>query len=264
MIVAETEEQAREAADLVEIDFDEHPVTVGLRESAAPEAQKVWPERDDNIAFFWTSSHEEDADDAMAKADRVIELDLVNNRLVTNYMKVRSAIGEYDADADRYTLTTGSQGVHLLINVLAGQIFNLDPDRFRIVTPDVGGGFGTRYFAYREYALGLHAARMLGRPVAWVADRSDHFLGDYHGRDQVSSLKLGVDARGKFLALKVDTLANMGAYLSQLSTFVPSLGGGLVSGTTGFPPSSAAFAVSSPNTIPVDAYRGAGRPEAAT
>jgi carbon-monoxide dehydrogenase large subunit len=187
----------------------------------------------------------------------------VNNRLVANYMEPRAAIGAFDPASGRYTLTTGSQGVHGLQATLADQILKVDKDRVRVVTHDVGGGFGTKAVIYREYPLLLAAAEKLGAPVKWVADRAEHFLGDAQGRDNLTTAEMALDAEGHFLALRVDILGNLGAYLSQFGPYIPWLGATMATGCYDIPALHARCRGLYTHTVPVDAYRGAGRPEAA-
>lgn len=195
----------------------------------------------------------------MERAAQVAEVELVNNRVVTNYMETRGAIGSIEPETGRYVLEVSSQGVHLVIGVLADVIFGLPRERFHVITPDVGGGFGTKYFCYREYALVLVAAEMTGKKVAWIADRSDHFLADYHGRDHVSRARMGFDEDGRILALEVDTLANMGGYISQLGAFVPTNGSAMIAGVYNIPEIGMRVRGVFSNSAPCDAYRGAGR-----
>jgi aerobic carbon-monoxide dehydrogenase large subunit len=263
MIVAETAHQARDAAESLEIDWEELPAIADLAEAAEPGAPQIWPSRPNNIAFDGHVGEKAETDAAFAKADRVVTLELVNNRLVSNYMEPRGAIGSYDRKTDRYELICGSQGAGLLQQILSGAIFGLPMERFHVITPDTGGGFGTKLWAYREYALVLVAAERLDRPVIWVSDRSEHFLADTHGRDNISRAELALDEKGKFLAVRVDTLANMGGYLPQFGPFVAHGGAGMIPGIYRFPTMYARVRGVYTNTVPVDAYRGAGRPEAA-
>ncbi|MEA2987430.1 MAG: aerobic carbon-monoxide dehydrogenase large subunit, partial [Alphaproteobacteria bacterium] len=197
-----------------------------------------------------------------AKAARTVSLDLVNQRLVTNYLDTRGVIAEYDAQADRLTLTLGSQGSHVVRDILCNAVLKIPPETMRVVTPDVGGGFGTKLFPYREYALAAVAARALKRPVRWVADRSEHFLADTQGRDNVTGAKLALDGEGRFLALDIDLVADMGAYLSCYAPFIPFIGAGMSPGVYDIPACHVRVRGVYTNTVPVDAYRGAGRPEA--
>jgi carbon-monoxide dehydrogenase large subunit len=180
--------------------------------------------------------------------------------LVTNYLDTRGVVAEYDGE--RYTLTLGSQGSHVIRDIIAGAVMNLPPDKMRVVTPDVGGGFGTKLFPYREYALAAVAAERLRRPVKWICDRTEHFLGDSHGRDNISTARLAIDEKGRFLALELDIIADMGAYLSCYAPYIPWLGVGMATGPYDIPIAHVRLRAAYTNTVPVDAYRGAGRPEA--
>lgn len=262
MIVADTADAARNAAETLMVDYDELPVVTDPRAAAAPDAPQLWPELAGNVAMDFRHGDAAAVKEAFAKAARTTEIELVNNRVVTNYMEPRSALGEID-EQGRYKLTCGSQGVHLLLPVLADVIFREPAEKFHLITPDVGGGFGTRFFTYREYALVLFAAKRLGAPVFWMADRTDHFLADYHGRDHVSRARLALDEKDRILALEVDTLANLGAYVSQLGHFVPTNGSLMLPGCYRIPAIHIRVRGIVTNTVSCDAYRGAGRPEAA-
>ncbi len=262
MVVAESAAEAADAADAIAIEFDDKPVVVDIK-AALSGGPAIWPDLGGNVAFDADLGDKASTDAAFAKAERVISLELVNNRVVTNYMETRGCVAEYDTESGRYTLTASSQGVHLIQPILAEHILKIDPALIRVVTPHVGGGFGTKYFTYREYGLTLFAAEKLGRPVRWIASRSDHFVADHHGRDNISKAELAVDGDGTFLALKVDTLANMGAYLSQLGPFIPWIGAVMLAGCYRIPTAHVRLRGVYTNTVPVDAYRGAGRPEAA-
>ena len=171
-------------------------------------------------------------------------------------------IAEYESGRDHYTLTLGSQGSHAIRDVIGVQVMGLAPEQMRVITPDVGGGFGTKLFAYREYALAAVAAKLTGKPVKWVADRTEHFLGDTHGRDNITTARLALDADGRFLALDVDTIADMGAYLSTYAPYIPYIGAAMLPGVYDIPDCFVRVRAAYTNTVPVDAYRGAGRPEA--
>ncbi len=201
-------------------------------------------------------------DEAFAKAARAVRITIVNPRVVANYMEPRGAVASFDPDAGRLILHVGSQGVHGLRDALA-KVLKIPPEQLRVTTGDVGGGFGTRVFLYREYPLLLAAARKLGRPVRWLADRSEHFVGDTHGRDNVATAEMALDDEGRFLALRIDMVANLGAYLSQFAPFVPWLGVTMATGPYTIGALSARVRGVYTHTVPVDAYRGAGRPEAA-
>lgn len=263
MIVAGTQAQARDAAEALFVDYQELPAITDLKAAVEDGAPQIWPTRPNNVAFDAHVGDKDKTDAAFADADRVVSVELVNNRIVTNYMEPRGAIGSYDTDTNRYTLICGSQGAGLVKNILSNMIFGLEPDKFHIITPDTGGGFGTKLFVYREYPLVLIAAQKIGRPVTWISDRSEHFLADCHGRDNVSRAELALDAKGKFLGLRVDTLANMGGYLAQFGPFVPFGGAGMIPGVYRFKTVHGRVRGIYTNTVPLDAYRGAGRPEAA-
>jgi carbon-monoxide dehydrogenase large subunit len=180
---------------------------------------------------------------------------------VTNYLDTRGVIAEYDGE--RTTLTLGSQGSHIIRDIICGAVLKLPLDKMRVITPDVGGGFGTKLFPYREYALAAVAAQRVAKPVKWIADRSEHFLGDSHGRDNISTARLALDDKGRFLALALDIVADMGAYLSCYAPYIPWLGVGMATGAYDIPVAHVRLRAAYTNTVPVDAYRGAGRPEAA-
>jgi aerobic carbon-monoxide dehydrogenase large subunit len=193
---------------------------------------------------------------------KVVSLTLFNQRVVANYLDTRGVVANYDAADERLTLTLSSQGPHAIRDVLL-QVLQLPAEKLRVMTPDVGGGFGTKLFPYREYALAAVAAKQLQRPVTWIADRSDHFLGDMQGRDNVTTARLALDEKHRFLALDVDLVANMGAYLSQFAPLIPTLGAVLSPGVYDISTCHVRVRGVYTNTVPVDAYRGAGRPEAA-
>jgi carbon-monoxide dehydrogenase large subunit len=261
MVIADTEMQARDAVEAFDVDFTARDAVVDMRKAMAPDAPQLHDDVPGNVAYDWRLGDPEATDAALAASDKVIELELINNRIVTNYLEPRAAIGQID-ETGRYVLTCGSQGVHGILKTLSAGVFNLPKERFRVITPDVGGGFGTKIFCYREYALVLRAAEMIGRPVLWIGDRSEHFMGDYHGRDNITRVKLGVNEKGRITALDVDTLANMGGYLSHYGPFVPTLGAPMLPGVYRVPAFNSRVRGIYTNTVPVDAYRGAGRPEA--
>ena len=263
MVVAETEAAARAGAELIDIEWEPLDPAVDLIGAMAPGAPQVWDDVPGNLAYDAEIGDAAGAAAAFAKAAKVVELRLVNNRLVANYMETRGALGEYDATSERYTLTCSSQGVHGLRDTLAAHIFKTDADKFRVVTKDVGGGFGVKTFMYREYPLALDAARRLGRPVRWIADRSEHFLADAHGRDNVTVAQMALDKDGRFLALKIDLIGGLGAYPSQYGPYIHYLGATMATGPYDFGAFHARVRGVYTHTVPVDAYRGAGRPEAA-
>ncbi|MGA9084238.1 MAG: xanthine dehydrogenase family protein molybdopterin-binding subunit, partial [Pseudolabrys sp.] len=259
-VVADTLDAAKDAAEALEIDWQTLPHVVGAVAALKSGAPKVWAERPDNLAFATEVGDARATKEAFAKAARIVELTIVNQRLVTNYLDTRGVIAEYDGD--RYTLTLGSQGSHVIRDIIGGAVMNLPPEKMRVVTPDVGGGFGTKLFPYREYALAAVAAERLRRPVKWICDRTEHFVGDSHGRDNISTGRLAVDEKGRFLALELDIIADMGAYLSCYAPYIPWLGVGMATGPYDIPVAHIRLRAAYTNTVPVDAYRGAGRPEA--
>ena len=222
----------------------------------------MWPDRPGNLAFEKSIGDKEKTDAAFRAAAKTVALTVVNQRLVTNYLDTRAAVAEYDEAKDRLTLTLGSQGPHRIRDVLCKMILNIPVEKMRVITPDTGGGFGTKLFPYREYALVAVAAKKLKRPVTWVAERTEHFLCDAQGRDNVTTAELALDASNKFLALRVDTIADMGGYLSAFAPYIPYGGAGMLPGVYDFPTCYARVRAAYTNTLPVDAYRGAGRPEA--
>lgn len=262
-IVAETLVQARDAAEAIDIEWTPLPAVTGIEAALDPQAPQIWPDRAGNVAFEAEQGDIARTDKAFAKAARTVSVTIYNNRLASNYMETRACIAEYDKAAKRWTLTLGSQGSHGTRDILAKNILKVDPSRIRVVTPDVGGGFGTKIFMYREYPLTMVAAEKLKRPVRWVADRTEHFLADTHGRANLATATMALDGRGRFIGLKVDLAAEMGAYLSQYGPFIPWVGTTMTPGCYNIPAVHVRFRGVLTNTTPVDAYRGAGRPEAA-
>ena len=261
-VVADSRAQAQDAAELIEVDYDAEEAAAGTATALDPATPLVWPELGSNRAFFHHFGDKAACDAAFAEAARVTRVEFHNNRLVCNFMEARAAIGEWSEAGGRFTLTTGSQGVHSMQKILSS-LFGVDKDRLRVVTPDVGGGFGTKAFVYREHALVLEAARRLGRPVKWAGDRTEHFLTDAQGRDNVVAAEMAMDGEGRFLALRVDLKANMGAYISQYAPFIPYIGVTMSTGVYDIGALDVSVTGLYTNTCPVDAYRGAGRPEAA-
>jgi carbon-monoxide dehydrogenase large subunit len=262
-VVAESRVQAQDAAELIEIDYESEDAAVGTTTALDDGTPLVWEELGTNRAFLYESGDRSKVDAAFATAAKVTKIDFLNNRLVCNYMEPRGAIGEWDSAGDRLVLTTGSQGVHSMQSILAKQVFKFAPEKLRVVTPDVGGGFGPKSFVYREYALVLEAARRLKRPVKWAGDRTEHFLVDAQGRDNHAVAEMAMDADGRFLALRVRLTANLGAYISQYGPFIPYVGVTMSTGVYDIPALHVQTTGVYTNTAPVDAYRGAGRPEAA-
>ncbi|MCB1416216.1 MAG: xanthine dehydrogenase family protein molybdopterin-binding subunit, partial [Nitratireductor sp.] len=221
-VVADSVAQARDASELIEVEFEDLDVVVDTEGALAKDAPLVYPEAGTNLAFTSFLGDKEKTAEAFSKAARVSELRIVNNRLVCNYMEVRACLSQW-SEEDGYTVTVCSQGVHNIRGHLA-RITGEDPDRIRVITPDVGGGFGTKVFPYREYPLTMEAAKRLGRPVKWTSDRTEHFVADAHGRDNVAYARMAMDENGRFLAIDVDLIAAMGAYLHCYGPYIPWLG----------------------------------------
>ncbi|MDQ8728440.1 xanthine dehydrogenase family protein molybdopterin-binding subunit [Bradyrhizobium sp. LHD-71] len=261
-VVADSVEQARDAAEALDIDWQTLPSVTGVSAAAKDGAPVIWEDFPANVLYDKPIGDKAKVDAIFANAHAVAEVSIVNQRLVTNYMETRGVVAEYDAKRDHLTVTLGSQGSHRQRDLLC-QILGLPPEKVRVITPDVGGGFGTKIFPYREYFLAAFAARKLKKNVKWVADRADHFLGDSHGRDNVTHARMALDAEGKFLAMDVDMLADMGAYLSMFGPYIPYGGAGMLPGLYEIPAFHCRVRAIFTNSVPVDAYRGAGRPEAA-
>ncbi|WP_144295161.1 xanthine dehydrogenase family protein molybdopterin-binding subunit [Rhodoligotrophos appendicifer] len=263
VVIAETPELAQAGAELLEIAYEPLAATIstaGARTSSAPPVHEVAP---DNIVYEWSLGDSEAVAQAFSRADHVTKIDLVNNRLIPNAMEVRAAIGDYDSGSDSFTLYTTSQNPHVARLVLAAFVGIAPEHKLRVIAPDVGGGFGSKIFIYPEETVCVWAAKKVGRPVKWAGDRSEAFVADAHGRDHVTHAELALAKDGKFLALKVHTTANLGAYLSTFASCVPTyLYATLLSGQYDLPAIYAEVDAVYTNTAPVDAYRGAGRPEA--
>ena len=261
VVVAGTWAEARDAADLVEVDYDELPAVVDL--ATARDGATVHDEIARNTVYEWELGDKGATEQALASAAHVTEIEITNNRLVPNAMEPRAAIGAYDPATDHHTLYTTSQNPHVARLVMSAFVGLAPEHKFRVVAPDVGGGFGSKIFIYAEECVCLWAARRLRVPVKWVAERSESFLADAHGRDHVTTASLALDADGRFTGLKVHTTANMGAYLSTFASSIPTyLYATLLAGQYKTPAIHCEVDALYTNTAPVDAYRGAGRPEA--
>ena len=263
IVLAETHAQARDAAEIIEVDYEVLDAVVDPAGAAQAGGAPVHDEAPNNVCFDWTLGDQGAVDAAFTRAAHVTTLDLVNNRLVPNAMEPRAALAEYDRGADRFTLHTTSQNPHVARLVLSAFVGVAPEHKLRVVAPDVGGGFGSKIFIYPEETACLWAAKKAGRPVKWTAERSESFLADAHGRDHVTKAELATDPDGKILALRVRTVANLGSYLSTFASAVPTyLYATLLSGQYAIPAIWAEVQGVYTNTAPVDAYRGAGRPEA--
>jgi carbon-monoxide dehydrogenase large subunit len=259
-IVAETQKAARDGAEAVTVDYDVLPSVTDLATTTDASEPAVWPDAKNNTCFDWDVGDKAKVDELFASAAHVTRLTVVNNRVVVNSMEARAALADY-ADG-RWTLHTNTQGGWVIKSLLGKFVFNVPEEQFRVVTPDVGGGFGMKLFLYAEHALTCYAARKLGRPVKWVSERSEAFLSDTQGRDNITATELALDKDGRFLALRTRNVANMGAYLSTFAPMIPTMAGTKVLASVyGFQAIYANVIGVFTNTVPVDAYRGAGRPE---
>jgi carbon-monoxide dehydrogenase large subunit len=263
MVIAETRGQAKDAAQLVEVDYDPLPAVAHLNAAVAPGAPAVWDEAPGNVCFDWHLGDAAATEAEFAGADRVVAIDLTNNRIAPNAIEPRAANGHYEDYDDRYTLYTTSQNPHLTRLLLGAFTLKVPEHKLRVVAPDVGGGFGSKIFHYAEELLVLWASKKVNRPVKWTSSRSEAFLSDAHGRDHVTHAELALTNDGRFRGLRVRTLANMGAYLSTFAPAIPTyLHATLLSGPYVIPAIYAEVKAIFTNTVPVDAVRGAGRPEA--
>src|SRR5438445_8119762 len=262
-VVAETVAQARDAVEAIEVVWTPLPAVVGVVSAVKQGAPQVWPDHAGNVLFDVPIGDKHATDAAFEKAHAVAEVKIVNPRIITNYMETRAAVCEYDAKRDHMTLTIGSQGSHRLREIIGGMVLKIPLEKMRVICPDVGGGFGTKLFPYREYALVAVAARKLRKSVKWTADRADHFMGDAQGRDNVTTARMALAEDGKFLAMDVDLMGDMGAYLSTFGPYIPHGGAGMLPGLYDIQAFHCRVRTVFTNTVPVDAYRGAGRPEAA-
>jgi aerobic carbon-monoxide dehydrogenase large subunit len=263
VVIAETPSQAKDAAEKVKVDYEvlaavADPAKAQL--SGAPQIHEVAP---NNAIYHWHLGDTNAVDTAFKSAKHVTKLDLINNRLVPNAMEPRAAIGEYDAGSDSYTLWNTTQNPHLARLVISAFVGVAPEHKLRVIAPDVGGGFGSKIFIYPEEVVCLWASKKLGRPVKWASDRTEAFIADAHGRDHVTHAEMAFDAEGKILGLRAKTIANLGAYMSTFSSSVPTyLYATLLSGQYEIPHIYCEVDAVYTNTVPVDAYRGAGRPEA--
>ena len=262
VVIAETLAQARDAAEKVKVDYEVLPA-VAIRPRRKAGRRRSTTSRPTTRSINGISATQKAADAAFTAAKHVTKLDIINNRLVPNAMEPRAALAEYDAGNDSLTLWNTSQNPHVARLVIAAFVGMAPEHKLRVIAPDVGGGFGSKIFIYPEEVVCLWAARKIGRPVKWTADRSESFLTDAHGRDHVTHAEMAFDADGKILALRAKTIANLGAYMSTFSSSVPTyLYATLLSGQYDIPHIYCEVDAVYTNTVPVDAYRGAGRPEA--
>jgi len=263
VVIAETRNQARDAAEAVVVTYEELPAVVDMREAVVDGAPQLHPEAPGNVIFDWTLGDEAATDAAFKAAANVVSLDITNNRLAPNAIEPRAAIAEYDPAEEHFTLYTTSQNPHVARLVLSAFYNIAQEHKLRVIAPDVGGGFGSKIFIYPEEMVALWAAKKTGRPVKWTADRTESFLTDAHGRDHLTRAEMAFDKDHRITGLRVKTHANLGAYMSLFSSSVPTyLYATLLSGQYNIPNIFAEVISVYTNTAPVDAYRGAGRPEA--
>jgi aerobic carbon-monoxide dehydrogenase large subunit len=263
VVIAETKQQAKNAAELVDIEYIGLPAVANLTDAVAPGAIEVHDGVASNICYDWVIGDKDVVDGVFVGAPRVAKLDMTNNRLIPNTMEPRVAIGDFDTSSGDFTLYTNSQNPHVIRLLMGAFVLHIPENKLRVVAPDVGGGFGSKIYDYAEEAIVTWAAGKVRRPVKWTCERSESFMSDAHGRDHVSTAEMALDAEGHFLGLRITTLANMGAYLSTFAPAVPTyLWATLLAGVYKTPVIYCNVKAVFTNTVPVDAYRGAGRPEA--
>ena len=263
VVIADTLAQARDAAEMIVVDYGVLPAATDTASASKAGQAQVHDAAPGNTVYNWHLGDKAATDAAFAAAKHVTKLDLINNRLVPNPMEPRAAVGDYDSGTDTITLYTTSQNPHVARLVLSAFIGLAPEHKLRVIAPDVGGGFGSKIFIYAEETVCAWAAKKIDRPIKWTSDRTEAFLSDAHGRDHVTHAELALDAGGKITGLRVHTIANLGAYLSTFASSVPTyLYGTLLSGQYAIPSIYCEVDAVYTNTAPVDAYRGAGRPEA--
>jgi carbon-monoxide dehydrogenase large subunit len=264
-VVAESLAEARDAAEAIVVDITDLPAVINMKDAVKEDAPKVHDDLTSNLCYDWGFVEENKGavDKAFEEAHHVTTLELVNNRLVANPMEPRVAVGDYARGTGDHTLYTTSQNPHVIRLLMGAFVLGIPEHKLRVVAPDVGGGFGTKIFHYQEEAFCTFAAKACNRPVKWTSSRSEAFMSDAHGRDHVTKIQMALDKDNNFTALRTDTYANMGAYLSTFAPSVPTwLHGTLMAGNYKTPLIYVNVKAVFTNTVPVDAYRGAGRPEA--
>ncbi len=263
MVLAETPHEAKDAAELIEVDYDVLPAVVNCVDALKPGAPQIHDQAPGNKCYTWALGDKAAVDTAFAKAAHVTKLDIVNNRLIPNAIEPRAAVASYTRADESYTLYVANQNPHVERLLMTAFVLGLPEHKVRVIAPDVGGGFGSKIYLYAEETAMVWASKRVNRPIKWVAERSESFLSDAHGRDHVTHAELALDKDGKFLAMRVHTTAAMGAYLSTFASCIPTiLYATLLAGQYTTPAIYAEVTASFTNTAPVDAYRGAGRPEA--
>jgi len=262
-VVAESAEAARDAAESVVVDYEPLTPVISLAGAVLPGSPAIWPEAQNNVAFEFRRGEIAPVEATIRGAAHVVDCELINNRVVAASLETRGALGAFDAGSGRLHLTASAAGAHAIRGLLADAVFRIPRENLRVSIPDVGGGFGMKNVLYPEWVLVLWAARRLGRPVLWIADRSEEFVASVHGRDSRVRARLALDREGKFLALDTEVFANMGAYISTVAPVVPTLAmSSAMGGVYDIPLIAFRTRGVFTNTTPVDAYRGAGKPEA--
>jgi carbon-monoxide dehydrogenase large subunit len=261
LVVGLTLEQARDAAEAITVDYEDLPALADPRAALAPGAPQIWPEAPGNLMIDWQRGDAAATERAFAQAAHIVKLDTYNNRLIGGALETRGAIARHDPDRRVTSLWTPSQGAHFLRDLLR-KVFNEPRETLRVVTEDVGGGFGPKFYLYPEHALLVWAARQLGRTIAWQAERGENFQAEAHARDQWTEMAMALDRQGRILGLRVDAVANFGAYVSSFAPTIPTMGmAKVISGLYAIPAIHISMRGAFTNTVPVDAYRGAGKPE---
>ena len=263
LVIAETLNQAKDASELIDVDYDVLPAVVNCVDTLKPGAPQIHDAAPGNKCFVWAIGDDAAVDAGFARAAHVTKLDIVNNRLIPNAIEPRAAMASFNRSDESYTLYVANQNPHVERLLMTAFVLGLPEHKVRVIAPDVGGGFGSKIFLYPEETAMVWASKQVNRTITWVAERSESFLSDAHGRDHVTHAELALDADGKFLAMRVQTTANVGAYLSTFGSCVPTiLYATLLAGQYTTPAIHCEVTASFTNTAPVDAYRGAGRPEA--
>src|SRR5438132_6543298 len=263
MVLAETPDQAKDAAELIEVDYDVLPAVVNPVEALKSGAPQIHDGAPGNKCYTWAIGDKAAVDAAFAKAAHVTKLDIVNNRLIPNAIEPRAAVASYSRGDESYTLYVTSQNPHVERLLMTAFVLGLPETKVRVIAPDVGGGFGSKIYLYPEETAMVWASKRVNRPIKWTAERSESFLSDAHGRDHVTHAELALDKDGKFLAMRMHTTAAMGAYLSTFASCIPTIPyATLLAGQYTTPAIYCEVTAVFTNTAPVDAYRGAGRPEA--
>src|SRR6187200_1156639 len=263
LVIAETVAQAKDAAEMIDVDYEVLPAVVNVTDALKPGAPQIHDEAPGNKCYHWALGDKAATDAAFAKAAHVTKIDIVNNRLIPNAIEPRAAVASYNRAQDEYTLYVTSQNPHVERLLMTAFVLGLPEHKVRVIAPDVGGGFGSKIYLYAEETAMVWASKRVNRPIKWVCERSESFVSDAHGRDHVTHAELALDKDGKMLGLRVQTTCAMGAYLSTFASCIPTiLYATLLAGQYTTPAIYAEVTAAFTNTAPVDAYRGAGRPEA--